>query len=962
MLLVIFAALLMMLGSVDKGNNGLDLWLSPMSSVAASALGPISGVVFNDGNNNGLKDTAEVGYAYLTINAFDVGGNLADTTTTDANGNYMLNNLTIGQSYRVELQLPTGYSDAAFGSASGTSVQFATASTNGTQVNFGIYVPNQCTPEMKPRLIAGCVRLNSSSPGVLSWSYLTRSTTFTGLLLSNHDIDADKVGVPWAFSALSSKHLVFFSPIAADNPSLLPPPPDDISTIYVADYSGSGYAFQSYKKLISLQSLGVNVSDQFPVNMNNIGEFGLGGIEVSDDGKTLYVINEGNGKIVKLDISGVNYASLPGTAPTSAQEIPIPASVPNCVNGRFRPTALKIHASKFYVGGVCDGAQGTNDVGLKVKVLEMDTMSQAFTETFSYDPTSFKAGTLNLTNVNQVRWKSSFLVFNELQPVVSSLAIDDTGSLIIGITSRKLYTNASSVNFAENFGYIVRTWREANGSFTLENNRASGPFISTARIENFPPRTPANRALDVGGPGHDGTRPAWFFEQALSDVHFYLFSGGTYVLPGTSEVVAAFTDPLEIGTFGARYLNWQSGQTAFGTTVNFGKLFALTGINAICDAAPIEVGNRVWTDTNSNGIQDAGESPISGVTVRLYDSVNSLLATAVTDTNGNYYFSSASGTNTNNAIYGVAGLKPNTNGFSIKLDNPADYSGSGPLAGMAPATANAGSNDSIDSDGTLVSGFSQTTFNTGSPGANNHTYDFGFRSSTPPPTIICPANIMTMSATSTTSITYPDPMITGTGTTFTCVPPSPFNFPIGTTTVTCTATNAGGSATCSFTVTVKAAKCDTICFRSPQYFLLHLNQLPKGAVVIAGVNYGQAVSTSNTLAIQFALQGNATGIGTLTPLQHFNQEFVAAQLNLVSAGGSGSPTVYNALWSLLSCYKINFTPVTLSNNFTLTPNSTLNDLFEQAISAVRENRTADMGALATIFDLLNGNNPSGHCR
>ncbi|HQR35487.1 MAG TPA: HYR domain-containing protein, partial [Blastocatellia bacterium] len=241
-------------------------------------------------------------------------------------------------------------------------------------------------------------------------------------------------------------------------------------------------------------------------------------------------------------------------------------------------------------------------------------------------------------------------------------------------------------------------------------------------------------------------------------------------------------------------------------------------------------------------------------------------------------------------------------------------------------------------------------------------YDFGFRSSTPPPTIICPANIMTMSATSTTSITYPDPMITGTGTTFTCVPPSPFNFPIGTTTVTCTATNAGGSATCSFTVTVKAAKCDTICFRSPQYFLLHLNQLPKGAVVIAGVNYGQAVSTSNTLAIQFALQGNATGIGTLTPLQHFNQEFVAAQLNLVSAGGSGSPTVYNALWSLLSCYKINFTPVTLSNNFTLTPNSTLNDLFEQAISAVRENRTADMGALATIFDLLNGNNPSGHCR
>ena len=150
-LLVIFAALLMMLCSADKGNNGLALWFSPISSVAAPATGPISGMVFNDGNDNGVKDTTEVGYAYLTVNAFNAGGNLVDTTTTDANGNYMLNNLTNGQAYRVELQLPAGYSDAAFGSASGTSVQFATASTNGPQVNFGIYVPNQCTPEMKPR-------------------------------------------------------------------------------------------------------------------------------------------------------------------------------------------------------------------------------------------------------------------------------------------------------------------------------------------------------------------------------------------------------------------------------------------------------------------------------------------------------------------------------------------------------------------------------------------------------------------------------------------------------------------------------------------------------------------------------------------------------------------------------------------------------------------------------------------
>lgn len=43
-----------------------------------------------------------------------------------------------------------------------------------------------------------------------------------------------------------------------------------------------------------------------------------------------------------------------------------------------------------------------------------------------------------------------------------------------------------------------------------------------------------------------------------------------------------------------------------------------------------KLGDRVWLDTNANGIQEAGESGLNGVTVQLYDESGTLLSTALT--------------------------------------------------------------------------------------------------------------------------------------------------------------------------------------------------------------------------------------------------------------------------------------------------------------------------------------------
>lgn len=150
-------------------------------------------------------------------------------------------------------------------------------------------------------------------------------------------------------------------------------------------------------------------------------------------------------------------------------------------------------------------------------------------------------------------------------------------------------------------------------------------------------------------------------------------------------------------------------------------------------------------------------------------------------------------------------------------------------------------------------------------------------------------------------------------------------------------------------------ECNAICYRSPQYFRLNLDRLPKGTVLVGGVNFNRPISTTDRQAMAIALSGG------FTPLQKLNEEFVAAQLNVLNAGGGGSPKVTYAMEGRLSCYGLKFDPITLSNGFQITPDTRLKDLYQQARFCIFDNRVADMPALTKIFDLLNGNSNLAGC-
>ncbi len=152
------------------------------------------------------------------------------------------------------------------------------------------------------------------------------------------------------------------------------------------------------------------------------------------------------------------------------------------------------------------------------------------------------------------------------------------------------------------------------------------------------------------------------------------------------------------------------------------------------------------------------------------------------------------------------------------------------------------------------------------------------------------------------------------------------------------------------------SNCVGVCLRSAEYYL-KTNRLPKGTVLIHGVNFNQPVSTSST-AVQLALRGNS-GAGSLTPIQRFNQQYVAFQLNLLEKQLSGGLT--GVLHTTPACYKLNFSPTRLSNGVTLRTDTTLGAILAEAQSAAREHRAADLNLITSVLHLLNGNDPQGRC-
>ena len=210
-----------------------------------------------------------------------------------------------------------------------------------------------------------------------------------------------------------------------------------------------------------------------------------------------------------------------------------------------------------------------------------------------------------------------------------------------------------------------------------------------------------NGVQDGGEPGIAGvtvrlrqcTTNALIGTTSTNAVGFYLFSNlvpGCYYVQFTTPAGHTATAP-NVGADNA------DSDSVGGTTGTYTLVAGET--NLTVDAGfyiPASIGDFVWKDLNTNGIQNAGEPGIQGVLVTLQRCDGALVSSMNTDANGKYLFS-----NLLPGCYRVAFATP---------------------AGMTPSPANSGADDAVDSDS--VGGVSGNY--TLSAGESNLTVDAGF--------------------------------------------------------------------------------------------------------------------------------------------------------------------------------------------------------------------------------------------
>lgn len=126
------------------------------------------------------------------------------------------------------------------------------------------------------------------------------------------------------------------------------------------------------------------------------------------------------------------------------------------------------------------------------------------------------------------------------------------------------------------------------------------------------------------------------------ELGYYMFtnvSAGTYYMTYTLPSGYVFTLDEQGNGSNDNDVPASTGKTEMFTIKGGDSKTDLdAGIYQSAPIGDIIIGDKVWNDFNQNGLQDANEAGIAGVTVTLYDNTRAFLDQVVTDKNGNYVF------------------------------------------------------------------------------------------------------------------------------------------------------------------------------------------------------------------------------------------------------------------------------------------------------------------------------------
>lgn len=738
------------------------LLLTPIGLLLLFSLklpGQIHGLVYRDFNFNGIRDSVsgfvESGEAGFLIRITDRFGN-TQSTRTDSKGYYHFMP-AVSSPYRLEfvVEKEMDFPAPIVSEGGGAPVRFVY--NDHEKINFGINYPEDYCRNaeiLTPCYVIGDP-LNSTSEfrnleALVKWSSENGGSSFNQIVPSMQGGSAgnltklatgEQIGSCWGIAYQRQSNVIITSASLKRHSGIGP-----------LGYGGLYFLDGSTKNLLA--SLDLNLigvpSGAFPDNagrglpqtfppvsadslaFSSAGKIAYGGLELSEDGKTLYIISLHTRKLYSIFID--NPFRIPGAADVDSFALPDPG----CSRGEFRPWALRQRRGKLYIGALCDGSLGGSQSDLTAFVYEFDPKTKNYKTVleFVFDYNIVPSNPRYFPWVD--KWDSQWPqapaeFFQKPQPVLTDIEFDGDDHMVLGISDRmSMQAGVNQKNpdgkgtySVLSLGDILRAGRDSvTGLYVLENNARVGTIQTDGRNGGFGP----------------GGGEYYYGDNAINtsgvSIEPESTSGGLAICPGQGNIITTAVDVFDFFTNGVIHLNNQTGAGSkryqvipADFTLFIGKSNALGDLRLKSDPASIEIGDYVWKDLNNNGIQDPIEPPLSNVTLELVkDGI--LLATARTNEKGRYLFSNAPAPPTieypESFIYGIPGLTENED-YQIRIPNIPTQTALNNLSTSPAPSGNPGIAE-IDNNGIINGNDVLAEAKTKMHGNNDHSYDFGFHS------------------------------------------------------------------------------------------------------------------------------------------------------------------------------------------------------------------------------------------
>jgi len=415
-------------------------------------VGDVGGTVFRELPANGLAnanvygtmDANEFGQPGIMITVTDL-NDVVQTTTTDANGTWSVT--PAAYPVRVEFSWTDLFLEATTGVSNNQIVRIESA-TN-CAVDLGVQYPSDYAQAM-PEVVVNCYvpgdPLGGGTSGTLD-ALISFPYGRTGTL-PEPDKDAlmSEIGATWGLAYNPFTEVAFVSAVMKRHVGL---GSLGIGGIYAVDYS-SGTPVTT--NLIDLDAMGINLGTEpartlaidfdtpasDPLMFDAPGKTGMGDLDISDDGQTLYVVNLNDKEVVAIDLTSYNSN---GTLPTISEVSTlglIPS--PGCSFGTSRPFGLKYFQGQLFAGVICSGESGGTALDLSATVYAYDFTTSTWGTALSTFPLNYTRGEVVGGSCNQ--WEPWISVYDgdfencSPSPLMTSLDFDVDGSMIMAFTDR----------------------------------------------------------------------------------------------------------------------------------------------------------------------------------------------------------------------------------------------------------------------------------------------------------------------------------------------------------------------------------------------------------------------------------------------------------------------------------------------------------------------------------------------